>query len=512
MLMETERIYTEASISKSMVNDQWETDANGNPIIIIEASNENLDYQEEQVMKSALLDSQEYFLKNGVISYDHKHIPSPDNHNWDPEWNAEKYIMGKPLEVWEGIGESGKAAIFVKAVLSKSNAIAKEIIGKLKDKIETIKASVGGRRVKKALKFDPKTYKEIPQIISVDWDEVALTPKPVNQTLGPVVLSAKEFVKSLTAGGSANPLDMGTGGNTLQMQSVEKELVNALIHKIRNKEIKKSKDAINHLVNSGVPEGRAGDILKMLVNKYLGDVIMADEKDAIEEIDTSTDELLKALKDLEDGGDLSKSDGKYVRKNGHMYKMMADGKYEAEDKDAPPYEDKEDEDEKTKKSLADAKAIEAAEAAKIVGEDLEEGVYDASQDVLDLKKSVGVIQEQNTELRSMIKSLIEENGKQNIVLKSLGAVTIEDSKLIKSIADTPQGRVTKVTNLKAFERFEKSQTDKLAKVDQARLTKALDDLKVGGEKEAIINHAFRRGGIAQVAVVAPEVVEALVKE
>lgn len=509
MLMETERIYTEASISKSMVNDQWETDENGNPIIIIEASNENLDYQEEQVMRSALLDSRDYFLKNGVISYDHKHIPSPDNHKWDPDWNAEKYIMGKPLEVWEGIGESGKPAVFVKAVLAKSNKIAQEIIGKLKDKLETIKASVGGRRVKKALKFDPKTYKEIPQIISVDWDEVALTPKPVNQTLGPVVLSAKEFVKSLTAGSSANPLDMGTGGNTLQMQGTEKELVNALIHKIRNKEIKKSKDAINHLVNSGVPEGRAGDILKMLVNKYLGDVIMAGENAVKDAVDTSTDELLKALKDLEDGGDLSKSDGKYVRKNGHMYKMMADGKYEAEDKDAPPYEDKEDEGEKTKKSLAEA---EAAEAARIAGEELEEGVYDASQDVLDLKKSVAVIQEQNTELRGMVKSLIEENGKQNIVLKSLGAVAIEDSKLIKSIADTPQGRVTQVTNLKAFERFEKSQTDKLAKVDQARLTKAMDDLKVDGQKEAEVNFAFRRGGIAAVSAIAPEVVDALVKE
>jgi len=504
--METERIYTEAFISKSMINDQWETDENGNPIVIIEASNENLDYQEEQVMKSALMESREYFLKNGVISYDHKHIPSPDNHKWDPDWNAEKYIMGKPLEVWEGTGESGKPTVFVKAVLAQSNKIAQEIIGKLRDKIKTIKASVGGRRVKKALKFDPKTYKEIPQIISVDWDEVALTPKPVNQTLGPVVLSAKEFVKSLTAGGSANPDDMGSGGNTLQMQSVEKELVNALIHKIRNKEIKKSKDAINHLVNSGVPEGRAGDILKMLVNKYLGDVIMADENAVETAVDTSTDELLKALEDLGDGGDLSKSDGKYVRKNGHMYKMMADGKYESEDKDAPPYEDKE---EKTEKSLADD---EAAEAAKIAGEELGEGIYDASQDVLDLKKSVAVIQGQNTELRGMVKSLIEENAKQNTVLKSLGAVAIEDSKLIKSIADTPQGRVTKVTNLKAFERFEKSQTDKLAKVDQARLTKAMDDLKVGGEKEAIVNHAFRRGGIAQVAVVAPEVVEALVKE
>ena len=507
--METERIYTEASISKSMVNDQWETDENGNPIVIIEASNENLDYQEEQVMKSALLDSREYFLKNGVISYDHKHIPSPDNHKWDPDWNAEKYIMGKPLEVWEGTGESGKPTVFVKAVLAKSNKIAQEIIGKLRDKIKTIKASVGGRRVKKALKFDPKTYKEIPQIISVFWDEVALTPKPVNQTLGPVVLSPKEFVKSLTAGGSANPDDMGSGGNTLQMQSVEKELVNALIYKIKNKEIKKSKDAINHLVNSGVPEGRAGDILKMFVNKYLGDVIMAEETAVETVVDTSTDELLKALESLEDGGDLSKSDGKYVRKNGHMYKKMPDGKYEAEDKEAPPYEDKEDADEKTKKSLADAKI---AEAAEIAGEELEDGVYDASQDVLDIKKSVAVIQEQNTELRGMVKSLMEENGKQNTVLKSLGAVAIEDSKLIKSIADTPQPRVTEVSNLKTFERFEKSQTDKLAKVDQARLTKAMDVLKTDGQKVAEVNFAFRRGGIAQVAVVAPEVVDALVKE
>jgi len=491
--MEENRIYTEATISKSIVNDEWETDKNGNPIIIIEASNENLDYQEEQVMKSALMDSREYFLKNGVISYDHKHIASPDNYKWDPEWNPEKYIMGKPSKAWEGIGHSGKPTVFVKATLSKSNAIAKEIIGKLKDKIGTIYASVGGRKVQKAMKFDPKTYKEIPTIIGVDWDEVALTHKPVNQTLGSVILSPKEFVKSLTAGSSANPAEM-TGGNTLQMQSSEKDTIKALVHKIRNKEIKKSNDAIRHLVNSGVSEEKSRDILKML-KKYLGDVIMAENENAANEIDTSTDELLKALEDLGDGGmSKSKDDGTYVRKGGYMYKKLADGKYEAEDKDAPAYE--EEKPKTVEKSISE--------------EDLElNGVYDASQDVVDLKKDVGILKSQNDELRGMVKSLIEATEKQGAVMKSLGTVALNDSKLIKSIADMPLPRVTEVSNLKTFDRFEKAQVDKLQGITSATLMKSMVDKGVSGDKRSTASLAFRRGGISAVD---PEIVDMLVKE
>ena len=496
MLMETERIYTEARISKSMIGDQWETDDNGNPIVIIEASNENLDYQEEQVMKSALLDSEEYFLENGVISYDHKHIPTKESYELDPDYNPEKYILGKPIEVWEGISEfSGKSTVFVKAALAKSNTLAKELIGKLADKIGTIFASVGGRRVKKALKFDPKTYKEVPTIIGVDWDEVALTYKPVNQTLGNVVLSQKEFVKSLTAGNAVNPAEMGSGGNTLQMQGTEKDTVKDLMYKIRNKEIKKSTDAINHLVNSGVPEGRAGDILKMLKNKFLGDVVMEDEK-TTKIVETATDELLIALDDLGDGADLSKakSDGKLVRQDGHMYKMMPDGSYEKEDKDSPDYKEEE-------------KKVEKSIETETEGE-----FYDASQDVMDLKKSVETLRVKNDELLILVKSLVDETGKQNVVLKSIGAVAAEDSKLIKSIADAPQGRQTKVTNLKTFDRFEKSQVDKLGLVDQPRLTKALIDNKVPGDKAGVINLTFRRQGIAGLNQQFPEIVDMLVKE
>lgn len=493
MLMEQERIYTEATISKSIINDEWETDANGNPVVIIEASNENLDYQEEQVMKLALMDSKDYFLKNGKISYDHKHIPSPDNYKWDPEWNPEKYIIGKPLEAWEGIGQGGKPTVFVKAVLSRSNAIAKEIIGKLKDKIGTVFASVGGRRVKKAMKFDPKTYKEIPTIIGVDWDEVALTHKPVNQTLGSVILSPKEFVKSLTAGSSANPAEM-TGGNTLQMQSSERNTIKTLIHKLRSKEITKSNDAINHLVNSGVSEEKARDILKMLINNFLGDVIMAEEN-AAEVVDTSTDELLKALENLGDGGDMSKSDGEYIRKGGFMYKKGADGKYESEDKDAPAYEEKEE------------KGVEKALTPDPVEPD--EFGYDATVDVMEMKKDITILKAQNVELRDLVKSIIDETEKQTVVMKSMGKVAVEDSVLLKSIADTPQPRVTKVGNLQITERFEKSQVEKLQKVTSGSLMKSMMDNNVTGEKRAIANLAFRRGGVAALD---PEIADLLVKE
>ena len=137
-------------------------------------------------------------------------------------------------------------------------------------------------------------------------------------------------------------------------------------------------------------------------------------------------------------------------------------------------------------------------------------MYDASQDVIDLKSDVKVIQEQNTELRGLVKSLADTVNKQSVVLKSMGTVAIEDSVLLKSIADTPQPRVTEVKNLKAFERFEKSQVEELGKVDQARLTKAMVDNKVSGEDQATANLMFRRGGIAAVDPVIVDLL--LVKE
>jgi len=488
MLME-EYLYLESRISKSIVGDKWETDEFGNPIVIIEASNENLDFDGERVQRSALMNSRDYFLENGVISYDHKHIPSASNYEWDPDWNAEKYVLGRPLEAWEGVGANGIKTVFVKAVLSRSNEISQQIISKLKDNIGTVKASVGGRKVKKAMKMDTNTYRDVPTIVGVSWDEVALTHKPVNQTLGATVLSPKEFVKSLTAGSSADPGNM-TGGNTLQVQSLS--AIRSLFLKMRNGDITADKDAITHLVKSGYSEEESRDVLKVMINKYLGDVIMANDLNANDVIDTSTDELEKALKDLEGGGTLSKAkkDGTYVMKGGYEYMKKADGSYEKMDEDSPDYHDEDDE--SVEKSLGDT--------------------VDVTDDIMNMKKSISDQSEQISSLVTMVESLGTLLEKQTSLTKAIGNRVIEDSTMLKSIAGTPLPRATDVSKLNIKPRFEKAQTDKLVGMDQETMVKSLMEKKVHNNVIGQAALVMRRKGIVGLAQEMPEIAKLLVKE
>ena len=494
-MMNTDYIYTEARISKSLVGDQWETDEAGNPLIIIEASNENLDFEGEKVLRSALLNSKEYFLQNGVISYDHKHLPSPDNFNWDPTWNAEKYVLGKPMDAWEGKSDDGGKAVFVKAVLSRSNDLAKEIIGKLKDGIGTVKASVGGRKVKKAIKMDTKTYKETPTIVGVNWDEVALTYKPVNQTLGATTLCPKDFVKSLTAGAETNPAKM-EGGETLQVQSLKEKPIYALLTKLKNKEITKSCDAITHLVKSGYSEEKAGSVLKVIIKKYLGDIM--EDENVNDVIESATDDLEKAINALEDGDTLAKSkkkDGVYKMKGGHEYMQKADGSYEKMDPDSPDYNGDDDEDdEKVEKSLGSEEFVDATEAIE------------------SMEKSIKGLKADNVELKDMVKSLSDTVTLQSGLMKSIGKVAQEDSAMLKSIAGAPQDRKTTNGKIVVQDRFQKSQIDKLKTVTAESMVKSMSDAGIDGKTMASANFYMRTGGIAAVVNNLPQIAEVLMKE
>jgi hypothetical protein len=504
--MKEERIYTDAIITKSIKDDgEWETDGNGNPIIIIEASNENLDYDGERVLRSALMGSKDYFEKNGVVSFDHKHLPSPDNYKYDPEWNAEKYIIGKPLEAWEAPGKDGVMTVFVKAVLSKSNAIAKEIIGKLKDKIGTVFASVGGKRCQKSQLFDLGVFRDIPTVVGVLWDEIALTYKPVNQTLGATALSypPATFVKSLTAGASANPYSMGSGGNTLQMQGPEKDVASALRERFKGMSLE---EIVEYLCEHGLSQGQSKKVAGVLINKsIIGGTSMAENvTEEVEQVESLTDELLKALEALEDSSPdaeaLAKAmknlpDGEYLVKGGHGYKKKGDGTMEAMDDDAPEIEP--DEDDKDTAS---------------VRKSVEDGMYDATEDIVELKEAVGVLKSQNEELSSMVKSIGEKIANQSAAVVAVGKQVVSDSAMIKAIHDSPAPRAASVTDLKVHERFTKSQTEGMANVTQDQLIKSMNNNNVNGETMARANIAFRRGGMAQVAAEVPNVAALFIKE
>ena len=62
-------VYLNLEIRKSA----GKTDDFGNYIFEVEASNENLDLQNQIVLQRALMESKDEFLKGGVISFDHLH-------------------------------------------------------------------------------------------------------------------------------------------------------------------------------------------------------------------------------------------------------------------------------------------------------------------------------------------------------------------------------------------------------------------------------------------------------
>lgn len=179
--------YLEASICKS----GCKTDDAGNCLFEVEASNENLDFQNQKVLQRALMDSKDNFLRYGVISNDHLHhkegvggekITCPDQ------------IIGEPVDVR---CDGGKTIVTAK--LYRSNPIARTFIRLLKDGSTRIRASIGGIFPKVRRLMDGTEA-----VTSLVWNDLALTATPVNNTVGCAHLvksySAPEFVKALCAG------------------------------------------------------------------------------------------------------------------------------------------------------------------------------------------------------------------------------------------------------------------------------------------------------------------------
>jgi uncharacterized protein YegP (UPF0339 family) len=189
------------------------TDEDGNYIFEVEASNENLDLQGQIVLQSALLESKDYFLKNGIVSFDHLHKRRSEDGKVisDPSM-----IIGEPLEV----KTEGKSTI-VKGKLYHTKEAAMEIIKMLKAKSTRVKASVGGiwpHTVK-----DPKTGEE--RITRVLWNYLALTSSPVNYTVSAARFAKSyeptDFVKALEAGTGTDHAEF-TGGRSMIKENTEK--------------------------------------------------------------------------------------------------------------------------------------------------------------------------------------------------------------------------------------------------------------------------------------------------
>jgi hypothetical protein len=196
-----------------------QTDADGNYIFEVEASNENLDLQNQYVQQNALLGSQEYFLTNGVISDDHQHKTRDENGN--VETHKDK-IIGEPIKVWT----DGRKT-FVKGKLYGNNKYAKEYINLLKANSSRVHASVGGIMPKIRRNADGTET-----VTSFMWNDLALTCSPVNWTVGSAKFSIKsmtnvDFVKALS-GGSGTDSAVYSGGRALQAEEKEEGITDIL--------------------------------------------------------------------------------------------------------------------------------------------------------------------------------------------------------------------------------------------------------------------------------------------
>jgi hypothetical protein len=192
----------------------YKTDAEGNFYFDVEASNENLDLEQQRVLQRALMDSKDYFLSNGVISKDHLHKQFDGR---GQQVTDEDYVIGEPIDVYTD-GKSTR----VKGKLYQKNPHAQKFIQLLESGSTRVKASVGGI-LPKVVNMTDGTGK----VVSVLWNDLALTIAPVNYTVAPASgiaksLSSLEFVKSLSAGYGSNTADF-TGGRALIPEDVENQ-------------------------------------------------------------------------------------------------------------------------------------------------------------------------------------------------------------------------------------------------------------------------------------------------
>jgi hypothetical protein len=261
---EHDEIILEMQLQKALQRDK-----NGDVIFVVEASNENLDLDGQKTLQTALLKTKDYFMKNGVISKDHKHrIYHEDTQTFDFD---EDFIIGQPLDVF-----TKGSVTFVKGKLFKNNKYAQKIINLLEEGASCVRASVGGLvpRVKKEVL---QNGEEIGKVVSVLWDDLALTIQPVNHTVGSAIsmtksLTSVEFVKAFSAGYGTDAATF-TGGRALQGEDTEDEkilndkVVASLVEAIANGDVADEGEAETFLTNLGISSSGARDVVRAVCKK-----------------------------------------------------------------------------------------------------------------------------------------------------------------------------------------------------------------------------------------------------
>ena len=313
------------------------TDEFGNYIFEVEASNENIDLQDQIVLQNALMESKDEFLRGGVISYDHLHKQTDANGLVisDPSM-----VIGEPIDV---TFDTKTKSTVVKGKLYATNEKAKEIINMLKAGSTRVRASVGG--------IFPKIIKNaesgIEKITHVLWNDLALTVAPVNNSVGSASLvkslSAQEFVsslpeeikKALSAGygtdasamsGGRALIPENVGGQTIEASNAnaftpeEQAVISELLTALEGGNVNGETAAELFLRSKGIEKARArvivreiikqgGEMMKKSFSGAVGDLLKSltgagkDDDDKVEKGEGGAVINLDDEPDDENGGD-----------------------------------------------------------------------------------------------------------------------------------------------------------------------------------------------------------------
>jgi hypothetical protein len=235
----------------------------GNIVFEVEASNENLDLESQRLLQRALLESKDYFLSNGVVSDDHKHRKVGTDGQVEIDYSR---VIGEPI----GVYTKGNRT-FVKGILYTAKEHAQKFIELLKAHSTRVKASVGGLAPRIRTKIEKGV--NVGNVVSVLWNDLALTIAPVNSTVAPAVLSKSmtslEFVKSLSAGYGTNHAEF-TGGRALQSQgnTAIDEAAKRLVQAIADGVVIDMQGAEDYLNEFGLSNTVSHDVIGEIVNNH----------------------------------------------------------------------------------------------------------------------------------------------------------------------------------------------------------------------------------------------------
>ena len=405
-----------------------EEDENGNYIFEVEASNENLDLQNQRTLQSALMKSKDYFLTNGVISDDHQHkTRNPDG---SVESHKDK-IIGEPISV----RTDGKST-FVKGILYKGVAAAKDYINLLKNHSSRVKASIGG--------IMPTIRKEkdgTETVTGFMWNDLALTTSPVNWTVGSAkfakAIGMVDFCKSLEAGTGTDAAEYESG-RSLQKEDIEDETTKILeindgemdpADTVEKSETEKEIESIESCIQE-IDKGNlnsADEITAYLIGK--GFEKSQAKETMLEIIEQGGRKMAKGnFSETVDG--ILKSIG--VKKSADEKKKPEDEEIEKEelfefDDDSEGSEDKEDD---VEKCGAKGSVKKGCGVKKSLDEEEDEDYLDATELVKSMGEEIDALREENAELR---KSIDETQNSVLEIAKALGEPVARQSVVAKSI-------------------------------------------------------------------------------